>query len=136
LVIFELIKGSSVIHLADKNVPNALFFIDKYTQIPSIINPIILTINNIESLTQNDEFLKKYVNEKFGSNEKLIKYILADFFKFGFDGSGGNNSFDAGDCIDGRLTSAWNWCSKISQKPFYNFFKLSGFIGFDGKVEN
>jgi hypothetical protein len=26
------------------------------------------------------------------------------------------NFFDAGSCIDGRLTSAWNWCSKIELK--------------------
>jgi hypothetical protein len=24
-----------------------------------------------------------------------------------------DNFFDAGSCIDGRLTSAWNWCSKV-----------------------
>lgn len=26
------------------------------------------------------------------------------------------NFFDAGSCIDGRLTSAWNWCSKVEKK--------------------
>lgn len=31
---------------------------------------------------------------------------------FRFDGSGGDNNYDAGSCVDGRLTSAWNWCSK------------------------
>lgn len=30
-----------------------------------------------------------------------------------FDGSGGDNDYDAGSCVDGRLTSAWNWCSKV-----------------------
>ncbi|CAN0559457.1 unnamed protein product, partial [Laminaria digitata] len=30
-----------------------------------------------------------------------------------FDGSGGDNNYDAGSCVDGRLTSAWNWCSKV-----------------------
>ncbi len=33
---------------------------------------------------------------------------LDDFFRHGFDGSGADNYFDAGSCIDGRLTSAWN----------------------------
>lgn len=30
------------------------------------------------------------------------------------------------------LTSAWNWCSKIEKKKYYNVFKLCGFVGFDG----
>lgn len=33
---------------------------------------------------------------------------IDDLFRHGFDGSGGDNYFDAGSCIDGRLTSAWN----------------------------
>lgn len=45
--------------------------------------------------------------------------------------AGGDNFFDAGSCIDGRLTSAWNWCSQLSHKPFYPIFKLTGFTGFD-----
>lgn len=42
------------------------------------------------------------------------------------------NFFDAGSCIDGRLTSAWNWCSNLHKKPYYHLFKLAGFVGFDG----
>lgn len=37
--------------------------------------------------------------------------FVADFFRFAFDGSGADNFYDAGSCIDGRLTSAWN-CKK------------------------
>jgi hypothetical protein len=39
---------------------------------------------------------------------------------------------DGGSCIDGRLTSAWNWCSKLEKKSFYPVFMLAGFQGFDG----
>ena len=49
-----------------------------------------------------------------------------------FDGSGADNFFDAGSCIDGRLTSAWNWCSQLPTKDFYLVFKLAGFTSFDG----
>ncbi|CAM9771903.1 unnamed protein product, partial [Choristocarpus tenellus] len=49
-----------------------------------------------------------------------------------FDGSGGDNDYEAGSCVDGRLTSAWNWCSRLEKKPFYIVFLLSGFVGFDG----
>jgi hypothetical protein len=42
------------------------------------------------------------------------------------------NGVVAHNCIDGRLTSAWNWCSKLDKKRFYHIFKLTGFNGFDG----
>jgi hypothetical protein len=34
--------------------------------------------------------------------------------------------------IDGRLTSTWNWCSKIEKKPYYRVFQMAGFTTFDG----
>jgi len=124
--------GSSVIHLGDHNVPNALMFIDKYSQVSRILNPIIIVLDRLKSSLAKNEALNKYFTEQFGGIEKLTKIILVDFFRHGFDGSGADNFFDAGSCIDGRLTSAWNWCSSISQKPYYPVFLLAGFIGFDG----
>ena len=47
--------------------------------------------------------------------------------------AGADNFFDAGSCIDGRLTSAWNWCSKLEQKEYFPVFLLTGFTGFDGE---
>jgi len=126
--------GSSVVHLGDHNVPNALMFIDKYTQIPRIINPILLTIEQIDEMMK-DAGLSEYINSHFGGPEKLKRDILQDFFRHAFDGSGADNFFDAGSCIDGRLTSAWNWCEKLPKKVYFPIFKLSGFSGFDGDFQ-
>ncbi|KAF2074825.1 hypothetical protein CYY_003889 [Polysphondylium violaceum] len=122
--------GSSVVHLGDHNVPNALVFIDKYTQISRILNPIVIVIEFIPKI--KDPNILTYIQNAFGGRENLIKLILSDFFKHAFDGSGADNFFDAGSCIDGRLTSAWNWCSKIEKKSYYSIFLLAGFSGFDG----
>ena len=123
--------GSSVIHLGDHNVPNAFFFLTKYLSVAPILNPIVSCIEKIEDLERDDD-LNAYLESKGGA-EMVKKTILADFFKHGFDGSGADNFFDAGSCIDGRLTSAWNWCSKIEKKEFFPVFLLTGFLGFDGE---
>ncbi|KAJ3037754.1 hypothetical protein HDV00_001339 [Rhizophlyctis rosea] len=124
--------GSSVIHLGDHNVPNALMFIDKYTQIYRILLPIVNCLEQIDRLGQNAG-VGRYIDESFGGVDKCKKDILVDFFRHAFDGSGADNFFDAGSCIDGRLTSAWNWCSQLEKKPFFPVFLLSGFMGFDGQ---
>jgi len=126
--------GSSTIHLGDHNVPNALIFIDKYTQVPRILVPIITAIEHIDKL-KKDECSSAYINAAFGGPEEAKKAILVDFFRHGFDGSGADNFFDAGSCIDGRLTSAWNWCSKLQEKKYAPLFLLSGFMGFDGDFQ-
>ncbi|CAO3660939.1 unnamed protein product [Umbelopsis ramanniana] len=123
--------GSSVIHLGDKNVPNALMFIDKYNQVAKILNPIVLTLDHIDDLCKDDG-LHRYIQNTFGGVDQCKKEILLNFFRGAFDGSGADNFYDAGSCIDGRLTSAWNWCSQIEQKPFFTVFLLTGFVGFDG----
>jgi len=124
--------GSSVVHLGDHNVPNALTFIDKYNQVPRILNPIVITINMLPRLCRERSSVAQYVKDNYGNIETLSKTILSDFFRHGFDGSGADNFFDAGSCIDGRLTSAWNWCESISKKKYYPIFQLTGFNSFDG----
>lgn len=126
--------GSSVIHLGDHNVPNTLVFIDKYTQVARILGPLITTLNNLETACTENEGLARYL-QAYGGIEKAKRDILQDFFTHAFDGSGGDNFFDAGSCIDGRLTSAWNWCSQLSSKPYYPLFRLTGFLSFDGQFE-
>lgn len=119
--------GLSVVHLGDRDVPNALIFIDKYTQVSRILTPIVQCIEQLPNLVQDPAF-HSYVSQEWGSIGGLRLQVLSDFFKHGFDGSGD----DGGSCIDGRLTSAWNWCSKLHKKPYYYVFMFTGFQGFDG----
>jgi hypothetical protein len=124
--------GSSVVHLGDRDVPNALVFIDKYTVIPKMLGPIVQTIETLEDVFDDSrEYpypgVRNLLRSQYASFEDLKQMILRDFFKHAFDGSGD----DGGSCIDGRLTSAWNWCSKLAEKPYYNAFVITGFLGFD-----
>ena len=98
--------GSSVVHLGDHNVPNALVFIDKYTQVSRILLPINACLTNIESMMDTPA-TSKYIAAKWSTAAELKQAILLDFFRHAFDGSGADNFYDAGSCIDGRLTSAW-----------------------------
>lgn len=123
--------GSSVVHLGDRTVPNALFFLDKYLQVPRILTPVWIVVKEIDKISR-DPFVYTWIESQFGSVLGLKKAVLCDFFKFAFDGSGGDNFYDAGSCIDGRLTSAWNWANSISKKPYYKVFLVAGFTGFNG----
>ena len=124
--------GSSVVHLGDDAVPNALFFLDKYTQVPSILIPFDNTLMKINELVRNDKYLLEYINKEYGSINDLKLTILQDAFAHMFDGSGADNFYMSGSCIDGRLTSAWNHCNEISKKKYYNIFLLTSFTGFNG----
>merc|ERR1712007_341547 len=107
--------GLSVVHLGDRDVPNALVFIDKYTQVPRILGPMVQTLDKLPEVYNSSPAIRQ----------------LLDFFRHGFDGSGD----DGGSCVDGRLTSCWNWCSKIEKKMYFPAFLLTGFSGFDGGFE-
>ena len=119
--------GLSVVHLGDRDVPNALFFIDKYSQVPRILGPLVNAVERLDDL-EADPRIKLFVH-KCGDLEYSKKFIMRDFFRHGFDGSGS----DGGSCIDGRLTSSWNWCSKVHKKQYYPLFLATGFQGFDGE---
>ena len=125
--------GSSMVHMGDHNVPNALTFLDKYAQVARILRPLIAVLNRIKVLVDEDAHIKKLVHRAFGSVPNLEQAVLADFFRHAFDGSGADNFYDAGSCVDGRLTSAWNWCNQLPTKPYFLLFKLCGFNGFDGE---
>jgi hypothetical protein len=70
-----------------------------FTGLPATVHPVF--------------HLGRYINAEWGSTMNCQLAILTDFFTHGFDGSGADNFMDAGSCIDGRLTSAWEWCSKL-----------------------
>ena len=126
--------GSSLIHLGDSNVPNAFMFIDKYSQVEYILHPILSTLDALDGL-HKDAHVGRWIDATYGGVHALRTAVLQDFFRSAFDGSGADNFFDAGSCIDGRLTSAWNWCSLLPTKPFYVVFKLAGFTSFDGHFQ-
>lgn len=128
--------GSSVVHLGDTAVPNSFFFLDKYLQVPRILNPVNSALQMLPKVLKSDESAMSWVESEFGSLELLEKTILVDFFRHAFDGSGADNFYDAGSCIDGRLTSAWNWANNLHKKSYYKHFLITGFIGFDGSVFN
>mmetsp|Transcript_116939 Transcript_116939/g.330889 ORF Transcript_116939/g.330889 Transcript_116939/m.330889 type:complete len:616 (+) Transcript_116939:106-1953(+) len=123
--------GLSVVHLGDRDVPNALTFIDKYTQVPRILAPLVRTLDRIPQVYAESPANKALFDREFGGVEPLRTMILQDFFRHGFDGSGD----DGGSCVDGRLTSCWNWCSKIEKKRYFPAFLLTGFTSFDGGFE-
>jgi hypothetical protein len=115
--------GSSAVHLGDNDVPNALVWIDKYTQIPRILIPLVQALDDLEPLVSSAPGVSEYLKALYGTTDNCKRAVLCDFFRHAFDGSGADNFYDAGSCIDGRLTSAWNWCSKLSKKPYYHLFK-------------
>ena len=104
-------------------------------QVEHILHPILSTLSSLEQLIQDDEALNAWMHATYGGLTELQVAILQDFFRFGFDGSGADNFFDAGSCIDGRLTSAWNWCSSLPHKPLYIAFQLTGNTSFDGQFQ-
>jgi hypothetical protein len=100
---------------------------DKYSQIYRILLPICNTLSQLPTLYKSPA-LRAYIDAEYGSLDALYLDILGDFFRHAFDGSGADNFYDAGSCIDGRLTSAWNWCSSLEKKRFFHVFLLTGML--------
>ena len=77
--------------------------------VPRILGPIVKCLENLEKLCEEDYGVQEMIDEGFGGLFLVKKAILHDFFRSAFDGSGADNNYDAGSCVDGRLTSSWNW---------------------------
>jgi len=124
---------SSVRSLVNLHLPDADIILparnqkktDKYSQIYRILLPICNTLSQLPTLYKSPA-LRAYIDAEYGSLDALYLDILGDFFRHAFDGSGADNFYDAGSCIDGRLTSAWNWCSSLEKKHYFHVFLLSG----------
>ena len=56
-------------------------FIDKYTQVPRILNPVALVISSLDDLVKNDDGLREYVDRSFGGVERCRKFDLGGFFR-------------------------------------------------------
>ena len=88
-----------------------LSFFLSCTQVRRIIAPLVTTLDRLDEL-DHDPDMASWVKEEYNGVKVLRQRILRDFFRHGFDGAGD----DGGSCIDGRLTSCWNWCSKLENK--------------------
>jgi hypothetical protein len=101
-----------------------------------ILAPVLSVMRTLPRLCADNHSVRDHLISAWGSTDNggdavadCVSFILCDYFKHGFDGSGS----DGGSCIDGRLTSSWNWCEKLQKKPYYHVFRLCGFSSFDGK---
>lgn len=65
------------------------------------MSPIVLCLDRLPELCEQPKTCA-YIDTVFGGIETTRKDILVDFFKSAFDGSGADNFFDAGSCIDGK----------------------------------
>lgn len=76
-------------------------FVCRYTQVARILSPIVICLDRLPELCEQPKTCA-YIDTVFGGIETTRKDILVDFFKSAFDGSGADNFFDAGSCIDGE----------------------------------
>merc|ERR1712083_1010456 len=63
--------GLSVVHLGDRDVPNAFVFIDKYTQVPRILAPLVQTLDKLPEVYASSPAMKRYLDSEFGGIETL-----------------------------------------------------------------
>ncbi|CAJ1344561.1 unnamed protein product [Effrenium voratum] len=68
--------GLSVVHLGDRDVPNALVFIDKYTQVPRILGPLVQTLDKLPEVYNSSHAIKTYIDTEFRGVEVVRMAIM------------------------------------------------------------
>ena len=75
--------GLSVVHLGDRDVPNALIFIDKYNQVSRILTPIVTCLRELDRLHTNGApgLYILYVYVKKCPRTSLFRATNLNFFR-------------------------------------------------------
>ena len=71
--------GSAAVHLGDNDVPSALQWIDKYTQIPRILVPIAEVVAALDDLNASAPGVHQYVADVFGSADACARQSSVTF---------------------------------------------------------
>jgi Protein of unknown function (DUF2009) len=82
------------------------------SQVPQILNPVVLVLDELPRLATASAAAASYVNTAFGGVEAARHAVLLDFCRHAFDGSGADNFFDAGLCgwLAGCGCGCARWC--------------------------
>src|SRR5260370_42470577 len=91
--------------------------IDNSSQIYHILLPICNTLSQLP-VQYKSPMLRAYIDAKCGSLDALYLEILGDFFRHAFNSSDAVNFYDVGSCINGHLTSAWNWRISLTKNCY------------------
>ena len=98
--------------LGDHDVPNALVWIDKYTQIPRILAPILAALEGLDEVVASAPGTADYIGAIYGDVEACRKAILRDFFRHAFDGSGQTLAAAASSShLDAARPRRWHCCA-------------------------